>query len=110
MKISEKVLQTDRKHFGERRICSLRANFPFPRVFSKDMYCRHLKSKASMRKAKRYINALFLPIFHPYLHFFRGSVLGQDTSEPSLVLVKSRKDMKNVSCRRDMTEILLKAA
>ena len=42
--------------------------------------------------------------------FFRGSVLGQDTSEPSLVLVKPRKDMNNVSCRRDMTEILLKAA
>ena len=41
---------------------------------------------------------------------FRGSVLGQDTSEPSLVLVKPRKDMNNVSCRPDMTEILLKAA
>ena len=41
---------------------------------------------------------------------FRGSVLGQDTSELSLVLVKPRKDMNNVSCRRDMTEILLKAA
>ena len=42
--------------------------------------------------------------------FFRGSVLGQDTSEPSLVLFKPRKDMNNVSCRRDMTEIMLKAA
>ena len=42
--------------------------------------------------------------------FFGGSVLGQDTSEASLVLVKPRKDMNNVSCRRDMTEILLKAA
>ena len=41
---------------------------------------------------------------------FRGSVLGQDTSEPSLVLVKPRKDMNNVSCRRDINEILLKAA
>ena len=39
-----------------------------------------------------------------------GSVLGQDTSEPSLVLVKPRKDMNKASCRRDMTEILLKAA
>ena len=42
--------------------------------------------------------------------FFHGSVLGQDTSDPSLVLVKPRKDMNNVSCRRDMTEILLKVA
>ena len=42
--------------------------------------------------------------------FFLGSVLGQDTSEASLVLVKPRKDMNSVSCRRDMTEILLKVA
>ena len=42
--------------------------------------------------------------------FFHGGVLRQDTSEPSLVLVKPRKDMNNVSCCRDMTEILLKAA
>ena len=44
--------------------------------------------------------------------FFRGSVLGQDTSEPSLVhvLVKLRKDMNNVSYPCDMTEILLKLA
>ena len=37
--------------------------------------------------------------------FFRGSVLGQDTSEPGLVL----ESENNVNCRRDMTEILLKA-
>ena len=42
--------------------------------------------------------------------FFCGSVLEQDTSEASIVLVKPRKDMNNVNCRRDMTEILLKAA
>ena len=42
--------------------------------------------------------------------FFHGNVLGQDTSEPSLVLVKPRKNMNNVSCCRDMTEILLKVA
>ena len=29
---------------------------------------------------------------------------------PSLVLVKSRKDLNNASCRRDMIEIVLKAA
>ena len=38
-----------------------------------------------------------------------GNVLGQDTTEPGLVLVKPRKDMNKVSCRRDMTEIQLKA-
>ena len=42
--------------------------------------------------------------------FFRGSVLGQDTSEPQPSTGKTQEDMNNVSCRRDMTEILLKAA
>ena len=40
--------------------------------------------------------------------FFGGSVLGQDTSEPSTG--ETQESMNNVSCRRDMTEILLKAA
>ena len=42
--------------------------------------------------------------------FFRGSVLGQDTSEPQPSTGETQEDMNNVSCRRDMTEILLKAA
>ena len=41
---------------------------------------------------------------------FVGVSLGKTLQSPSLVLVKPRKDMNNVSCRRDMTEILLKAA
>ena len=40
--------------------------------------------------------------------FFRGSVLGQDTSEPSTG--ETQESMNNVICCRDMTEILLKAA
>ena len=42
--------------------------------------------------------------------FFRGSVLGQDTSEPQPSTGETQEDMNNVSCCRDMTEILLKAA
>ena len=42
--------------------------------------------------------------------FFRGSVLGQDTSEPQPSTGETQEGMNNVSCRRDMTEILLKAA
>ena len=44
--------------------------------------------------------------------FFVGMSLGTTLGSPSLVLVKPRKHMNNVSCRRDcdMTEILLKAA
>ena len=41
---------------------------------------------------------------------FVGVSLGKTLQSPSLVLVKPRKDMNNVICRRDMTEILLKAA
>ena len=33
----KKALQTGRKHCGKRRNCSLRAIFPFPTVFSKDL-------------------------------------------------------------------------
>ena len=42
--------------------------------------------------------------------FFHGSVLGQDTSEPQPSTGETHEDVNNVSCRRDMTEILLKAA
>ena len=42
--------------------------------------------------------------------FFVGVSLGKILQSPSLVLVKPRKDMNNVNCRRDMTEILLKVA
>ena len=42
--------------------------------------------------------------------FFAKVSSGKTNQSPSLVLVKPRKDMNGVSCRRDMTEILLKAA
>ena len=42
--------------------------------------------------------------------FFRESVLRQDTSEPQPSTGETQEDMNNVSCCRDMTEILLKAA
>ena len=44
------------------------------------------------------------------LGFFVEVSLVKTLQSPSLVLVKLRKDMNNVSCCRDMTEILLKAA
>ena len=40
----------DTKHCGKRRNCSLRAISPFPAVFSKDLYCRHVKTKACLGK------------------------------------------------------------
>ena len=42
--------------------------------------------------------------------FFCGSVLGQDLSEPQPSTGETQEDMTNVSCRSDMTGILLKVA
>ena len=39
-----------RKHCGKRRNCSLRAISPFPTVFSKDLYSRHVKTMACLGK------------------------------------------------------------
>ena len=39
-----------------------------------------------------------------------GLFMGKTLQSPSLVLVKPRKDMKNVSCCHHMNEILLKGA
>ena len=38
-KLSKRVENT-----GKRINCSLRAIYPFPTVFSKDLYCRHVKT------------------------------------------------------------------
>ena len=46
----QKALQTGRKQCGKRRNCSLRAISPFPTVFSKDLYCRHIKTRACLGK------------------------------------------------------------
>ena len=36
------------KHCGKRRNYSLRATSPFLTVFSKDLYCRHVKTRACL--------------------------------------------------------------
>ena len=52
-----KFVENDRKfskrieNTGKRRNCSLRAISPFPTVFSKDLYCRHVKTRACLGKA-----------------------------------------------------------
>ena len=43
----------------KRRNCSLRAISPFPTVFSKDLYCRHVKTRACLGKS---FNSLFLRV------------------------------------------------
>ena len=39
-----------RKHSGKGRNCLLRAISPFPTVFSKDLYGRHVKTRACLGK------------------------------------------------------------
>ena len=45
-------LQTDRKRCGKRRNCSLLAIFHFPAVFSKDLHCRHVKTRIVWERVK----------------------------------------------------------
>ena len=47
---TDKVLQRGRKHCGKKRNCLLRAISLFPTVFSKDLYCRHVKTRACLGK------------------------------------------------------------
>ena len=46
----QKVPQMGRKHCGKRKNCLLRAISPFSTVFSKDSYCRHVKTRACLGK------------------------------------------------------------
>ena len=48
-----KTLQRGRKPCGKKRNCSLRAISPFPTGFSKDFYCRHVKTRACLGKGER---------------------------------------------------------
>ena len=63
---------------GKRRKCLLPAFLPLPTMFSK-AFC--LTRNPGVLGSSRTGSS----------GFFRGSVFGQDTSEPSLVLVKPRK-------------------
>ena len=47
----KKVFQMVRKHCGKRRNCSFRAISPFTTVFSKDLYFRHIKTRACLGKS-----------------------------------------------------------
>ena len=48
----QKALQMGRKHWGKRRNCSLWAISPFPSVFLKDLYYRHVKSRVCLEKGE----------------------------------------------------------
>ena len=61
----QNVFQTGRKRCGKRRNCSLWAISPFPSVFSKDLYCRHVKTRACLGKG------LTCFIVHLHLHSCR---------------------------------------
>ena len=47
---ARKFSKIDKRHCGKRRNCSLRAISPFLTVFSKKLYCRHVKTSDCMGK------------------------------------------------------------
>ena len=47
---SRKFSKMGRKYCGKRRYCSLRAISPLPTVFSKDLYCKRVKTRACLGK------------------------------------------------------------
>ena len=51
MKMAKKVLQKDRQHCRERNY-SLLAISPLSTVFSKELYCRHVKTRACLGRVK----------------------------------------------------------
>ena len=50
-----------RKHCGKRKNCSLRAIYPFPKVFSKGLCWRHVKTRACLGKG---LMEVFVYHFH----------------------------------------------
>ena len=66
-----------RKHCGKRRNCSLRAISSFPTVFSKDFYCRHVKTRVCLGKGLG-LPTLKIGIFNRFISFI--SVVLQETT------------------------------
>ena len=50
----QKVFPTGRKHCEKRINCSLGVIYPFCTVFSKDLYCRHVQTRACLEKKVDY--------------------------------------------------------
>ena len=73
-----KVFRKDRKHCGKRRNCSLQAMSPFPTVFSTDLYCRHVKTRACLGKGQW---TLFF--FFEDVHLILNSLLNDRLSDMS---------------------------
>ena len=61
----KKVIEMGGKHCGKRRNCSLRAISPFPTVFSKELYCRHVKTRACLGKGLKTIQSINQPVGLP---------------------------------------------
>ena len=84
----QKVLQAGRKHCGKRRNCSLRAIAPFPTVFSKDFYSRHVQTGACLGKGKE--NGFLL------LQYFNVALLKTDMRRWHLFENRTRTKFKHI--------------
>ena len=54
--------QNGLKHYGKKENCSLRAISPFPSVFSKDLYCRHVKQGLVWKRVNHLLGSTFSDI------------------------------------------------
>ena len=93
------------KHCEKRKECWKPAFSPFPTMFLIQLEGVLPGSVVNCLTHGSWVQAALDP-----LGFLVGVSLDKTLQSPSLVLVKPRKDMNNVNCNHDMTEILLKAA
>ena len=54
-----KLYKKGRKHWGTMRNCSYKTISTFPTVYSKDLYCRHVKTRACLGKGYIDLNWYF---------------------------------------------------
>ena len=88
---NDKVLQKGKKHCGKRRNCSLRVISPFPTVFSKDLFCRHVKTRACFARNEQFL--LFPKCFQ--------KTCPADTYKPGLVWAGLNASAKDIDPDRN---------
>ena len=69
----------DRKHCRKRRNWLYQAISPFPTVFSKDLYCKHVKAKACLGKDQynsQYSTCNTFILHHRVNPFLQDTLLG----------------------------------
>ena len=104
----QKARKTGRKHCGKRRNCLLQAISPFPTVFSKDLYGRHVKTRALGKGKMAFLGGK--SVSQTQLVFFLNQAASSWRRISYKVLVKNNipESMERGSSLHGITEILSK--